>query len=72
MKTQNCFIAPPLISLRDGIKKLSMLLESRPKAPANIDDEQVAMLTHFHEYQVRLGAILENYEMEIDKMISDL
>ena len=72
MKIENTFIAPPIISLRDGIKKLSTLLEARPKAPASISDEQLDTLAHFHDFQVRLGAVLEVYELEIDKMLNEL
>lgn len=72
MKLENTFITPPLISLRDGVKKLTSLLESRPKPPANITPEQQALLERFHDYQVRLGAVLEAYEMEIDNMIKYL
>lgn len=72
MKIENTFITPPIISLRDGIKKLSTLLEARPKAPANIAPEQLALLEHFHDFQVRLGAVLDVYEMEIDKMLNEL
>ena len=72
MKTENVFIAPDIIRLRDGIKKLSGLLEARPKPPANPTPEQCRLLESFHEFQTRMGAGIFIYEMEIDKMLKDL
>lgn len=73
MKIENTFITPALIGLRDGVKRLSSLLESRPKPPAGgLTPEQETLMAWFHEYQVRLGAVLETYEMEIDSMIKNL
>lgn len=72
MKPQNTFIAPSVIALRDGIKKLSISLEARPKPPAGAAPEAINMLEHFHEFQVRLGGVLDAYEMEIDKMLAEL
>lgn len=72
MKPQNTFIAPSVIALRDGIKKLSMSLEARPKPPVGAAPEAINMLEHFHEFQVRLGGVLDAYEMEIDKMLAEL
>lgn len=72
MKTDNTFIAPSIISLRDGIKKLSALLEARPKIPVGASDVQVRLLERFHDFQVRMGGGLETYEMEIDKMLEEL
>lgn len=63
---------PPLITLRDQVKKLSSALESRPKLPASPTDDQVLMLTRFHDFQTRLGAVLEAYEMELDRMLTEL
>ena len=73
MKPQNTFIAPSVIALRDGIKKLSISLEARPKPPAGAAPEAINMLEHFHEFQVRPGGgVLDAYEMEIDKMLAEL
>ena len=35
-------------------------------------DDQVLMLTRFHDFQTRLGAVLEAYEMELDRMLTEL
>lgn len=72
MKTENTFIAPDIIRLRDGVKKLSMLLESRPKLPTNPTPEQVRILESFHDFQTRMGGGIFVYEMEIDKMLTEL
>lgn len=72
MKAENTFIAPSVISLRDGVKKLALLLESRPKLPANSTGEQQLLLTRFHDLQLRLGGGLEMFELEIDKMLNEL
>lgn len=72
MKTENTFIAPAIIALRDGIKRLSALLEARPKLPAGATDEQCRLLAGFHDFQTRMGGGLDVYEMEIDKMLADL
>lgn len=72
MKSENTFITPPIITLRDGVKKLSGSLEQRPKLPANPSDGQVLLLTRFHDFQARLGAVLEAYEMELDRMLAEL
>lgn len=57
MKTENVFIAPDIIRLRDGIKKLSGLLEARPKPPTNPTPEQCRLLESFHEFQTRMGGV---------------
>ena len=57
MKTENTFIAPSVITLRDGVKKLSMLLEARPKLPANPTPEQCRLLERFHDFQTRMGGV---------------
>ena len=54
------------------MKKLSSALESRPKLPASPSDDQLLMLTRFHDFQTRLGAVLEAYEMELDRMLTEL
>lgn len=72
MKIEYTFIAPDIIRLRDGIKKLSALLESHPKAPANITDEGARLLSQFNDLQCRIGGGLTLFEMEIDKMLNEL
>lgn len=72
MKTENVFIAPDVIRLRDGVKKLTMLLEARPKLPANPTPEQCRTLEHFHDFQTRMGGGIFIFEQELDKMLNDL
>lgn len=72
MKTDNTFIAPSIILLRDSVKKLSALLEMHPKIPSTPSEEQERLLTRFHDLQVRIGGGLDLFEMELDKMLSEL
>ena len=72
MQLQNTFIAGSVIALRDGIAKLSQLAESRPRLPAGASAEQATLLTRFHDLQLRLGGVLNAYEMDIERMLGEL
>lgn len=72
MKIEYTFIAPDIIRLRDGIKKLSLLLESHPRVPATISDDAARLLSQFVDFQNRMGGGLAMFEMEIDKMLNEL
>lgn len=72
MNPENTFIAPSVISLRDGLKSLMTRLEARPKPPPQPSGEQLLLLRHFHELQVRMGGAMEVFEMEIDELLKTL
>ncbi len=72
MKIEYTFIAPDIIRLRDGIKKLSALLESHPRVPATISDDGARLLSQFVDFQNRMGGGLAMFEIEIDKMLNEL
>ena len=55
MKIEYTFIAPDIIRLRDGIKKLAALLDSHPKAPSYITDNAAELLRQFNDFQCRMG-----------------
>lgn len=72
MKIEYTFIAPDVIRLREQIKKLAPMLEARPKLPANATPEQIRIIERFHDLQARMGGGISLFELEIDKMLSEL
>ena len=74
MNPELTFIAPSIIGLRDAIKKLTVPLEQKPKYPPQKEptENQVAMMERYIDFQVRFGAVIDEFELEIDKMIIDL
>lgn len=72
MQIEHTFIAPDIIRLREAVKKLSTTLEARPKLPANATPGQLRINERFYDLQARMGGGITLWELEIDKMLSEL